>query len=614
LGLIRNIKERRLFQIVAAYAAGGFVVLEVADQLIQNEVIPEWIYPILLSSYLVGFGAAFVIGWFHGEKGAQKVPVSEVVILGVLGLILVGIAGLQVSRHLSEGEARAAAAASELDLRRIAVTYFEDAGLDGESQYLADAFTEELIQELASVRALDVVSRNAVTPYRQAGVPVDSIARALRAGTVVTGTVEQTGDLVRVNIRIHDGLSGTEFRRATLERPSDEILTARDAVINETASFLREWLGEEITVRRRQGDTEDRAAWALLQRAERERKEGERLLHDQGLEATFAAFDRADELLARAETVDASWTEPVVLRGEIAYRRSRLNYAPPAAAEPWIELGLEHAARALAMEPSHAGALALRGTLRAWRFLLPLIPDAAERQATLRGARADLEEAVRLDPTLASAHSVLSAVYSWEDQMSSSVLAARRAYEEDAYLEDIDLVLWRLVSGHYDMESFGDVRNWCQVGADRFPDHWRFAQCQLLVMTTSAGEPEVERAWELLARVDSLLPESERDLQYAVSQTYVGGILARASLPDSADAVLRRARDMFRPELDPYRDIFMHEAAMRASLLDDEEEAIELMKQFAAVQPGYDFSHHWWWRSVRSHPRYAELSAFQASH
>ncbi len=614
MGLISDLKERRLFQIVAAYAAAGFVLLQIVDQLIQNDMLPAFVYPLTVWWYVVGFIAAIMVGWFHGEKGAQKAPLIEIVVIAILAVGLLGLSGFQVSRYLAEGEVRAAAAASELDLRRIAVTYFEDVGGDGESQYLADAFTEELIQELSTIRALDVVSRNAVAPYRVSGVSVDSIARTLRAGTVVSGTVEEDRGRVRVNIRIHDGLSGTEFRRTTLEQSADELLTTRDAVIEETAGFLREWLGEEITVRRRQRAVTDVSSWALLQRAERERKEGERLLAVEGIEAAFAAFDRADELLERTEVAEPGWTEPTVLRAEIAYRRSRVSFPPPEAAEPWIRVGLEHADRALARESAHPRALEMRGTLNYWRYLLPLIPDPQERNRVLAAARADLEQAVRVDPTLATAHATLSHLYAWIDEMSSSVLAARRAYEEDAYLETAGEVLWRLTTGLYDLESFEDADRWCRVGAGRFDHDHRFFQCQILMMTTRAAEPDIDRAWALVDRGNEVLPEADRQLQNAVSLTYVGGVLARANLPDSSDTVLRQARDLFRPELDPHRELYKLEAAMRASALQDPEEAIELLKLYAVQNPGYDFSHHWWWRSVRNHPRYVELTAFQADH
>jgi hypothetical protein len=110
----------------------------------------------------------------------------------------------------------------------------------------------------------------------------------------------------------------------------------------------------------------------------------------------------------------------------------------------------------------------------------------------------DLEEAVRLDPSLASAHATLSHFYARMDDRSATVLAARRAYEEDAYLVTADEVLWRLIAGYYDQESFQDARRWCDVGKGRFPEVLRFTQCRLLLMTTRAAEPDVDAAWSLL--------------------------------------------------------------------------------------------------------------------
>jgi TolB-like protein len=614
LGLIANIRKRRLFQILAAYAAAGFVVLEGTDQFIQNDILPAFAYPLALWWYGLGAVVAAMIGWFHGEKGAQKAPPVEIVSIGLVAVLALGITTSHVRAHIQDRAVREAAAASELDLRTVAVTYFEDLSRDGENQYVGDALTEDLIQELSRVRALDVISRNGVAPFRDGRIPVDSVARALRAGTVVTGTVEGIGDRVRVNVRLHDGQSGAEVRRVSLERPAQDLLQARDEVAQQTASSLREWLGEEITLRRQREDTQDLAAWTLAQRAERERKEGERLIHEHhDLAGAFEAFDRADDLLDRAETVDPSWVEPKVLRAQIAYRRSRLAFPPPEDAEPWIRIGIGHAERALASRPAHAQAMELRGTLQYWWYLLPLIHDAQERQATLQRARRDLEEAVRLDPTLASAFATLSHLYAWIDERSATVLAAQRAYEEDAYLETADEVLWRLIAGLYDQESFNEARRWCDVGGSRFPDHFRFAQCRLMVMTTRAAEADPETGWALVDRIRELVPGGDHNPQYAVSLTYQGGILARASLPDSANQVLRRARDLSRPEADPHRDIFLHEAAMRATSLGDLDGAIDLLKDFAAVNPGYDFSHSWWWRGVRGHPRYGELLALQQS-
>jgi TolB-like protein len=612
VGFFSNLRDRRLVQIVAAYAAAGWIALQGTDQLVNNGLAAPFVYGIVLAWYIVGFLAAIVIGWFHGERGAQKAPVSEIVILSALGLLLLGTTGMQVRGHYSERAARDAAAASELDLRRVAVSYFRDVR-DGENQHIADALTEDLIGELARVRALDVISRNGVEQFRLTGATVDSIARSLRAGTIVAGDVEPLGDSIRVNIRLHDGQSGAEFRRTTMVRPASDLLAARQALAEQTARFLREWLGEEIQLRRRETDTDNIAAWALVQRAEKLRKDAERLLQHGAEHDGFAAFDQADQLLAQAETVDPRWAEPIVLRAHIEYRRSRIVHDPHDAEAP-IRRGIAHAERALRLAPNHAVALELRGTLRYWWHLLPLVGDPAEHQQLLVLARRDLESAIRQDPGLASAHSTLSHLYARAHELSSSVLAAQRAYEEDAYLATADVVLWRLISGLYDQESFTQSRRWCDVGRERFPRDYRFVQCQLLLMTTRAVNADIDRAWQLLALADSLAPEPERAAQHARSLVFVGGVIGRAGLRDSADAVLRRARDRFRPELDPHRDIYLNEAGMRAVVLGDVEAAIDLLKVYAAANPGFDLSGSWWWRDVRRHPRYAELAVFERPH
>ena len=65
--------------------------------------------------------------------------------------------------HLS-GSAQGIEAAG-LDLRRIAVLYFDDLSRNGELGYLADGLTEAVIDNLAQVRTLDVISKNGVARW-----------------------------------------------------------------------------------------------------------------------------------------------------------------------------------------------------------------------------------------------------------------------------------------------------------------------------------------------------------------------------------------------------------------------------------------------------------------
>ncbi|MCH8145375.1 MAG: protein kinase, partial [Gemmatimonadetes bacterium] len=78
----------------------------------------------------------------------------------------------------------------------IAVLYFQDLSPDGSLEHVAAGFTEGLIDKLARVPGLRVVSRNGVAPYRDADVSRDSIARALQVGSLIAGSASIVGGTV----------------------------------------------------------------------------------------------------------------------------------------------------------------------------------------------------------------------------------------------------------------------------------------------------------------------------------------------------------------------------------------------------------------------------------
>lgn len=228
-------------------------------------------------------------------------------------------------------------------------------------------------------------------------------------------------------------------------------------------------------------------------------------------------------------------------------------------------------------------------------------------------AREDLERAVDLDPTLASAYSVLNHLYGRRGDLASMVLAGRRAYEEDAYVENADVILWRTSSSAYNLEQFNESLRWCEEGGRRFPDDYRFVECRLLLMTTPALEADVDDAWDLLERLDSLAPEHQREWERLRGQLYVAGVLARADMPDSAQAVLGATHDGLSAAHDPDRWLYALEAHIR-TLLGQEDEAIDLLKVYAVANPGLDLTHNWWWRELRGHERFDEIELGGAHH
>lgn len=615
--LWRNLRQRRIIQILIAYLAGGWVALEAIDQLVNNDVFPLLAYRLTLVLFLAGIPAALIIGWYHGEKGVQRVSKTE---LGLLGLVVAaGLAAVVAVIQASERPTYADEIAAELDPRRLAVLYFDDATAGEDLQYLADGLTEELIDQLSRVPSLSVISRNGAAQFRDSGLPLDSIARLLNAGTIIRGSVEKTEAKLRVQVRLADGGSGEEFQRETFERPTEELLTVQAGLASEVSRLLREWLGEEVRLRERRAGTENVAAWVLVQRAERATKQAEHRLGGDAVEEAVALYHSADSLLAQAEAVDTAWVAPIVLRGWVAYERSWLVHDAHEALR-WLDEASSQAQRALARQSKHARALELRGTARYRRWLLGAETDPVRAGALLNAAREDLEAAARLESILASPYATLSHLYyqpGAHQDVTSAVLAARRAYEQDAYLRAADGVLWRLYSGSYDLENYAQAKRWCELGHRRFPDEFRFMECQLWLLTMEASEPDVEQAWNLLREMEELVPEPQKEYYLRGARMVVGGVIARAGLErdhsdllDSARRVMERARAG--PEVDPEQELLSIEAIMRV-ILGDEDVAMDLLKRYEAANPGhFSTSHgslHWWWRDLQDNPEFQRLRA-----
>ncbi len=609
MAIFKELRERRLVQIVVSYAAAGWIVLEAFDQLVDRGVLPDFAYYLALLWYLAGLVAATVIGWYHGEKGDQKATRGEIALLSLVGICGLAISGVILNRHLGEELTGVTAmGAGELDPTRIAVLYLADGSRDRSLGYLADGLTEALIEELSSVSALRVVSKNGSLQFKDSDLPRDSIARSLQAGTLVGGSVDRAGDRVRVNVALSDGTSGAEFRRGTFEEPGANLFELQTDLAEQVAGFLREWLGEEIDLRSGGRETENVAAWALLQRGERERKDGEAFLARGEDEALERAFQGADSLWAEAEALDPSWPRPAVKRAELAIRWTQLHQADPLRAGEWIQRGFEHAERALALESRDAGALEARGILRYSKWVLRLEPDPTEAERLLEGAEEDLRAAVRDDPTRASAWNILSMIHSQKPDPVEAKIAARRSYEEDAYLRGAENVLWRLYATSYDLEQFPDAVQYCNEGRRRFPEAFRFVECQLWLLASRALEPDVDRAWALLPELDSLGPPQAREYTHLKGQILVGGVLARAGLADSAHAVWSRSRG--NPEIDPGRDLLALEAVFRLQN-GEQDEALDLVRTYLTLHPehraGWVWTSHWWWRDLQANPEFREL-------
>jgi len=473
-----------------------------------------------------------------------------------------------------------------VDARRIAVRYFQSPDGNDSLRLLADGLTEGLIATLAQVPGLDVVSSNGVAQFRDAAVSRDSLVRVLQPGTLIEGEVESAGASVRVTVRVVDAGSGAESQHASLETPAGSYLALGDSLARQAALFLRERLGAEVQLREQRATTGSSKAWVLWHQAQRAQRDAVAAADtgDSSLAATH--FGAADSLATLASAQDRNWNAPVMLRATTLYRRSRFAFADLFYAGRLIAHGLMVVDTALRRDPDDPDGLELRGNLQYWKYLLRLEQNPGAARTLLANARADLERATQLGPTQAGAWASLSHLYYNvpDKSLVDVVLAARRAYEADAWLANAPVIIGRLFYGYYDMDQPVDATHWCTEGHRRFPGDSNFTLCRLFLMTMRGQTPDPDAAWRL-ARSEVFQgggmggPQAYRR---AEARMQVSCVLARAGLSDSAKAVAQSA--LLNAEADPTRDLYLHRAACLL-FAGDKPAAVQALGVYLAVNP-----------------------------
>jgi serine/threonine-protein kinase len=538
-----------------------------------------------------------------GTRPIPRAPRRRVLWSTVIALMAIVVGG-GVWQMWGRQARTATAGTLGLDPRRIAVLYFEDVSRDKQLTYLADGLSESLIDRLSEVDALDVVSKNGVRGFRGAS-DVDSVSRALKAGTLVRGIIEPVGDRIRVSVSLIDGNSGATFQRgAFVQSPSDP-LAAQDSLADQVARFLREHLGQEIRLRATRLATSSPEAWSLLQQAERMAAQAESLASADSAAAAAMRFADADSMLERAESLDPRWPAPIVARGGLAQRALRFIENKVRAAQ-LIDSGIAHANRALALDSRNADALELRGALRYGTIVRGLALDPTDVANLLRAAEGDLRAAVSASPSQAGAWSTLSHLEYRKYNKVEANLAARRAYEADAYLASAREVLWRLYATSYDLEQFTDAIHWCDELARRYPRDPLQARCRLWLFTAHVREPDVGEAWRLAGVMDTLA--AGREMWRREARMLVAAAIGRVGMLDSARQVMERARAD--REVDPRGELMAVEAVVR-TLIGDKDEAIRLLHVYLTSNPahreGFLKNSAWWWRPLAADPRYQAL-------
>jgi hypothetical protein len=373
--------------------------------------------------------------------------------------------------------------------------------------------------------------------------------------------------------------------------------------------FLRQQIGQEVVLKESRQRTTSTKAWELAQRAEEVSKDFDPLLAAGDSAGAGRKLLEADSLFALAEAADPKWSGPPVQRGWVAYRQTDLiSGFDKGSYSKWLDIGLKQADRALTLKPNDPDGLELRGTLRYWRYLLNLEPEQHAADKLVADAEADLRGAVQGNPNAAVAWSFLSHLLMNQSRSAEGKLAALKSYEADPYLSTARTTIWRLFQTSLDLEDADESRRWCAEGQRRFPQSYRFTECQIWLYALPSTPPDVPKMWSLLDKYLKQEPTAGPEFSKRYGEMLVALGLVRAGLADSARHVAERARGD--PAFDPTRELVSMEAMVRAAL-GDKDEAFRLLTTYLAVNPqsraAMAKDDTWWLKDLRSDPRWLRV-------
>jgi TolB-like protein/Tfp pilus assembly protein PilF len=237
-GFFARLKERKLVQWMLAYAAAAFALLQGVDIVAQRFGWPESIERGLIVALAIGFFVVIVLAWFHGERGAQRVSGTELLILALLLAIGGGLLWRMAAVPPKTANDSATASSTITD-KSIAVLPLIDESSEKDQQYFSDGLSEDLITALSQFAGLKVIGRNSSFQFRVSKMPSAALGQALGVAHLLEGSVRRAGDVVRVSATVVKAADGSTLWSQHYDRPYKDLFALQDDITKSVADALR---------------------------------------------------------------------------------------------------------------------------------------------------------------------------------------------------------------------------------------------------------------------------------------------------------------------------------------------------------------------------------------
>ena len=403
MNLLAELKRRNVVRAVAAYVAVAWLAIQVAETTFPAFGLTDRALRLLIIAFMIGFAPTIALAWvyeltFQGLKREVDVdhagPLAArsnrlldhvIVVLLALGItyfavdkFFLGPAREQARLEQALEQARSEALAEQLVETSIAVLPFLNLSSDPEQAFFADGMAEELLNLLARIPELRVISRTSAFAFKGREVGIAEIAEKLKVTHVLEGSVRRSSNRLRITAQLIEARSDSHLWSEVYDRPLDGVFEVQDEIASRVVDALRlELFGE--TPRSQRVDPQSLVLFMQARQMLAERGDYE-AIHDTLQRALAIDGNNAD-----------AWTGMSWLYFRCALQDSReaSAFCRQYSIEEARRLMREARETALAIDPENAIAVAYGAY------------DKAFFENDWVGAASEFERAVRLDPAKA---------------------------------------------------------------------------------------------------------------------------------------------------------------------------------------------------------------------
>ncbi|HEY5776822.1 MAG TPA: tetratricopeptide repeat protein [Xanthomonadales bacterium] len=274
MSLFNELKRRNVFKVAIAYIVVAWLVMQVADVVLNNITAPDWVFKVLMLFLAMGLPFAVIFAWAfemtpEGLKRESEVDRSQSIthvtsrklnnlITGALVLALAYFAYdkfvLSADRNaalveattqaVSENSGSVAQVPAKAE-NSIAVLPFVNMSSDAEQEYFSDGLSEELLNLLAKIPELKVASRSSAFQFKGEKFDLKDVAQKLDVAHVLEGSVRKAGNQVRITAQLIKAEDGYHMWSETYDRSLDNIFAIQDEIAAAVVEALKiELLGE----------------------------------------------------------------------------------------------------------------------------------------------------------------------------------------------------------------------------------------------------------------------------------------------------------------------------------------------------------------------------------